>query len=100
MFEGALFFPVTPFAPDDSVNIPILAEHVRRGVEAGAGAVFVACGTGEFHALGPREFASVVRTAVEVVGGRAPVFAGAGGVLPIPASTPGRPRRPALTACC
>ena len=80
MFEGVLFFPVTPFASEDSVDLPILAEHVRRGVAAGAGGVFVACGTGEFHALGPEEFAAAVRTAVEVVGGRVPVFAGAGGV--------------------
>lgn len=83
MFQGVLFFPVTPFASDDSVDLPILAEHVRRGVAAGAGGVFVACGTGEFHALGPDEFAAVVRTAVQAVGGRVPVFAGAGGVLPI-----------------
>src|SRR5690242_5165109 len=83
MFEGVLFFPVTPFASEDSIDLPILAEHVRRGVAAGAGGVFVACGTGEFHALGPAEFASAVRTAVEVVAGRVPVFAGAGGVLPI-----------------
>jgi 5-dehydro-4-deoxyglucarate dehydratase len=83
MFEGVLFFPVTPFASEDSVDLPILAEHVRRGVEAGAGGVFVACGTGEFHALGPEEFAAAVRTAVAVVDGRVPVFAGAGGVLPI-----------------
>ncbi|MGW0860183.1 5-dehydro-4-deoxyglucarate dehydratase [Streptomyces sp. NPDC002690] len=83
MLEGVLFFPVTPFASDDSVDTTKLAEHVRSGVRAGAGGVFAACGTGEFHALGVEEFASVVRTAVEVTGGRVPVFAGAGGSLPL-----------------
>ncbi|MFI0942701.1 5-dehydro-4-deoxyglucarate dehydratase [Streptomyces sp. NPDC021020] len=83
MLDGVLFFPVTPFTPEDSVDLPILSEHVRRGVEAGAGGVFVACGTGEFHALEPREYADVVRTAVAATGGRVPVYAGAGGSLPL-----------------
>ncbi|WP_031513520.1 5-dehydro-4-deoxyglucarate dehydratase [Streptomyces sp. NRRL F-5123] len=83
MLDGVLFFPVTPFTPEDSVDLPILSEHVRRGVDAGAGGVFVACGTGEFHALEPREYADVVRTAVAAAGGRVPVYAGAGGSLPL-----------------
>ena len=41
--------------------------------------MFIACGTGEFHALEVDEFRTVVRVAVEVVGGRVPVYAGAGG---------------------
>ncbi|WP_107415883.1 5-dehydro-4-deoxyglucarate dehydratase [Actinacidiphila paucisporea] len=83
VLDGVLFFPVTPFTAEDSVDLPILSEHVRRGVAAGAGGVFVACGTGEFHALEPREYADVVRTAVAAVGGRVPVFAGTGGPLPL-----------------
>jgi 5-dehydro-4-deoxyglucarate dehydratase len=83
VLDGVLFFPVTPFTSEDSVDLPILSEHVRRGVDAGAGGVFVACGTGEFHALEPREYADVVRTAVAAAGGRVPVYAGAGGSLPL-----------------
>nr|WSX81548.1 5-dehydro-4-deoxyglucarate dehydratase [Streptomyces sp. NBC_00899]WSX82228.1 5-dehydro-4-deoxyglucarate dehydratase [Streptomyces sp. NBC_00899] len=83
VLDGVLFFPVTPFTSEDSVDLPILSEHVRRGVTAGAGGVFVACGTGEFHALEPREYADVVRTAVAAAGGRVPVYAGAGGALPL-----------------
>ncbi|WP_377272252.1 5-dehydro-4-deoxyglucarate dehydratase [Peterkaempfera sp. SMS 1(5)a] len=83
MLDGVLFFPVTPFAPDGSVDLKALADHVRSGLEAGPGGIFVACGTGEFHALHPREYAEVVRTAVEVADGRVPVFAGAGGALPL-----------------
>jgi 5-dehydro-4-deoxyglucarate dehydratase len=41
--------------------------------------VFAACGTGEFSALEPGEYAEVVRAAVAAVAGRVPVFAGAGG---------------------
>jgi 5-dehydro-4-deoxyglucarate dehydratase len=83
VLEGILFFPVTPFAEDGSVDTAKLSEHLRAGIEAGPGGVFVACGTGEFHALDPAEFASVVRTAVRVADGRVPVFAGAGGALPL-----------------
>jgi 5-dehydro-4-deoxyglucarate dehydratase len=83
MLDGVLFFPVTPFARDGSVDLEVLAEHVRTGLDAGPGGVFAACGTGEFHALDPQEYAAVVRTAVEAVGGRVPVYAGAGGPLPL-----------------
>jgi 5-dehydro-4-deoxyglucarate dehydratase len=81
--DGVLFFPVTPFTPDGEVAEDVLAEHVKHGVAAGPGGVFVACGTGEFHALEPEEFERAVRVAVEATAGRVPVFAGAGGSLPL-----------------
>jgi 5-dehydro-4-deoxyglucarate dehydratase len=79
VFDGVLFFPVTPFTESGAVDVDALSRHVGKGVDAGPGGVFVACGTGEFHALEPQEFGVVVRTAVEVVAGRVPVYAGAGG---------------------
>jgi 5-dehydro-4-deoxyglucarate dehydratase len=79
MFNGLLFFPITPYQSDGEVDVTELAAHVKRGVDAGAGGVFVACGTGEFSALEQDEYAGVVRAAVEAVTGRVPVFAGAGG---------------------
>ncbi len=78
-FDGVLFFPVTPFTESGNVDFDVLARHIAKGVEAGPGGVFIACGTGEFHALELDEFRAVVRTAVEVVAGRVPVYAGAGG---------------------
>lgn len=81
MLDGVLFFPVTPFDADGEVDYDRLAEHVERGVAAGPGGVFIACGTGEFHALGLAEFTRIVRCAVDVVAGRVPVFAGTGGSL-------------------
>lgn len=80
--DGVLFFPVTPFGTDGGLVEDVLAEHVARGVEAGAGGVFVACGTGEFHALEPAEVERAVAVAVEATAGRVPVFSGAGGPLP------------------
>ena len=79
MFNGLLFFPITPYQSDGEVDDTELAAHVKRGVDAGAGGVFVACGTGEYSALEQDEYADVVRAAVEAVAGRVPVFAGAGG---------------------
>ncbi|MEU3886562.1 5-dehydro-4-deoxyglucarate dehydratase [Streptomyces sp. NPDC029041] len=76
--SGPLFFPVTAYGPDGSVDLDTFRTHVRRGVEAGAAAVFACCGTGEFHALTPEEFQACVRAAVEAAEGRVPVVAGAG----------------------
>ncbi|GAA4343906.1 5-dehydro-4-deoxyglucarate dehydratase [Microbacterium rhizosphaerae] len=80
-FDGILFFPVTPFDERGRVDEELLAQHVADGVAHGAGGVFPACGTGEYHALSAGEAHSVVRTAVGVVAGHAPVVAGAGGAL-------------------
>jgi 5-dehydro-4-deoxyglucarate dehydratase len=80
-FQGVLFFPVTPFTESGDVDLEALARHISSGVDAGPGGVFIACGTGEFHALEPEEFGPIVRTAVEVVAGRVPVYAGAGGSI-------------------
>ncbi|MCZ4606218.1 5-dehydro-4-deoxyglucarate dehydratase [Streptomyces sp. Lzd4kr] len=75
---GPLFFPVTAYGPDGSVDLDTYRTHVCRGVEAGAAAVFACCGTGEFHALTPEEYEACVRAAVEAAQGRVPVVAGAG----------------------
>ncbi len=82
-FAGVLFFPVTPFTAAGAVDAGTLAEHLRRGLAAGPGGVFAACGTGEFHALDMAEYRQVVSSAVTVTGGTVPVFAGAGGPLPL-----------------
>ncbi|MFG2516937.1 5-dehydro-4-deoxyglucarate dehydratase [Streptomyces sp. NPDC048584] len=76
--SGPLFFPVTAYGPDGTLDLDTYRLHVRRGVETGAAAVFACCGTGEFHALTPEEFELCVGAAVEAAGGRVPVVAGAG----------------------
>ncbi|MGW2346648.1 5-dehydro-4-deoxyglucarate dehydratase [Streptomyces sp. NPDC001661] len=76
--SGPLFFPVTAYGSDGTVDLDTYRTHVARGVEAGAAAVFACCGTGEFHALTPEEFEDCVAAAVEATAGRVPVVAGAG----------------------
>src|SRR5205814_1977569 len=55
---------------------------VATGLANGAGGVFPACGTGEFHALTVDESAAMTRIAVEEAAGSVPVISGAGGPLP------------------
>ncbi|MFJ1601037.1 5-dehydro-4-deoxyglucarate dehydratase [Streptomyces sp. NPDC088261] len=76
--EGPLFFPVTAYGPDGTLDLDGFRAHVRGGVDAGAAAVFACCGTGEFHALTPQEFRDCVAAAVEETAGEVPVVAGAG----------------------
>lgn len=80
--DGVLFFPVTPFDDGGDVDLGTLRTHVGRGLGHAPGAVFAACGTGEFHALDADEHAAVVRAVAEAVSGQVPVFAGVGGSLP------------------
>ncbi|MBT2585493.1 5-dehydro-4-deoxyglucarate dehydratase [Arthrobacter sp. ISL-95] len=80
-FDGVLFFPVTPFAEDGTVDVTLLKEHITSRLPFGPGGVFPACGTGEFHALSLDEVRTVVTAAVEAVAGAVPVVSGAGGPL-------------------
>ncbi|WP_435527607.1 5-dehydro-4-deoxyglucarate dehydratase [Microbacterium aurantiacum] len=79
--DGILFFPVTPFDAADRVDADVLAAHIAGGLAHAPGAVFPACGTGEFHALSEGEAARVVQVATATVAGRVPVIAGTGGPL-------------------
>ncbi|MGO2541333.1 MAG: 5-dehydro-4-deoxyglucarate dehydratase [Specibacter sp.] len=79
--DGVLYFPVTPFAPDGSIDEGNFVDHVRSRLGYNPGAVFAACGTGEFHALSSTEVLQVVRAAVRTADGAVPVIAGAGGQL-------------------
>ena len=80
-FDGVLFFPVTPFTAEGTVDVDLLKEHISSRLPFGPGGVFPACGTGEFHALSIEEVRTVVAAAVEAVAGKVPVVAGAGGPL-------------------
>lgn len=79
--DGVLFFPVTAFAPDGSVDADTVRTHVASGVDAGPGGVFAVCGTGEFHALSLDEYEVALSAALEGTARRVPVIAGAGGPL-------------------
>lgn len=79
--DGVLFFPVTAFAADGTVDAGVTAAHVSAGVDAGPGGVFAVCGTGEFHALSLAEYEVALAAGIAGAAGRVPVVAGAGGQL-------------------
>ncbi|MEV3860507.1 5-dehydro-4-deoxyglucarate dehydratase [Streptomyces sp. NPDC050095] len=78
MASGVLSFPLTSFAADSSLDPDAYRAYLTDKVATRPGAVFPACGTGEFFSLDEDEYRTVVRTTVEVVDGRAPVVAGTG----------------------
>ncbi|AYC41352.1 putative 5-dehydro-4-deoxyglucarate dehydratase [Streptomyces griseorubiginosus] len=78
MARGVLSFPLTSFHDDGTLDPDGFRAHVAAQIATGPGAVFPACGTGEFFSLDEDEYRQVVTVAVEEAGGRVPVVAGVG----------------------
>ncbi|WP_406157360.1 5-dehydro-4-deoxyglucarate dehydratase [Streptomyces sp. NBC_00882] len=78
MARGVLSFPLTSFHDDGTLDPDGFRTHVAAQIATGPGALFPACGTGEFFSLDEDEYRQVVTIAVEEAGGRLPVVAGVG----------------------
>lgn len=78
MAGGVLSFPLTSFHDDGSLDPDGFRTHVAARIATAPGAVFPACGTGEFFSLDEDEYRTVVTIAVEEAAGRVPVVAGVG----------------------
>ncbi|KUO14256.1 5-dehydro-4-deoxyglucarate dehydratase [Streptomyces sp. DSM 15324] len=78
MAAGVLSFPLTSFHQDGSLDPDGFRAHVASRLAAGPGALFPACGTGEFFSLDEDEYRTVVRIAVAEAAGQVPVVAGTG----------------------
>jgi 5-dehydro-4-deoxyglucarate dehydratase len=78
MARGVLSFPLTSFHDDGTLDPDGFRAHVAAQIATGPGALFPACGTGEFFSLDEDEYRQVVTLAVEEAGGRLPVVAGTG----------------------
>ncbi|WP_329409725.1 5-dehydro-4-deoxyglucarate dehydratase [Streptomyces sp. NBC_00704] len=78
MARGVLSFPLTSFHDDGSLDPDGFRAHVAAQIATAPGALFPACGTGEFFSLDEDEYRQVVTVAVEEAGGRLPVVAGVG----------------------
>src|SRR5690242_8984938 len=76
--RGVLSFPLTAFDAGGGLDLEGYRAHVRAQLDAGPGALFACCGTGEFFSLAEDEFAALIAIAVEEAGGRCPVVAGVG----------------------
>ncbi|MEU3844176.1 5-dehydro-4-deoxyglucarate dehydratase [Streptomyces sp. NPDC028635] len=78
MAGGVLSFPLTAFHDDGTLDPDGCRAHVAAQLAAGPGALFPACGTGEFFSLDEDEYRQVVTVAVTEADGRVPVVAGTG----------------------
>ncbi|MBQ0830720.1 5-dehydro-4-deoxyglucarate dehydratase [Streptomyces tagetis] len=78
MAGGVLSFPLTAFRDDGSLDADGYRAHVAGRLAAGPGALFPACGTGEFFSLDEDEYRQAVTIAVREAAGRVPVVAGTG----------------------
>jgi 5-dehydro-4-deoxyglucarate dehydratase len=76
--DGLLFFPVTAFDAEGRFAPGPYREHIEERLASGPGAVFAACGTGEFPALEPEEYERCLEAAVEATDLRVPVIGGCG----------------------
>ena len=77
--SGLLSFPLTDFDAALRFAPAPYAERLEWLQPYGASVLFAAGGTGEFFSLEPREFADVIRVALDTCRGRTPIIAGAGG---------------------
>jgi 4-hydroxy-tetrahydrodipicolinate synthase len=78
VLQGIIPPVVTPFQPDESLDLPRLKSHIDDQLAAGVHSIFVLGTTGEFYAQSESEKQAVAAAAVGHVGGRAKVYVGTG----------------------
>ncbi|QFZ72559.1 5-dehydro-4-deoxyglucarate dehydratase [Streptomyces fagopyri] len=78
MAGGVLSFPLTSFRDDGGLDVESYRAYLTAQLATAPGAVFPACGTGEFFSLDEDEYRAVVAATVEIADGRLPVVAGIG----------------------
>ena len=76
--SGSITALATPFTAAGEIDLPAWQRLLQGQLDAGTRGVVVAGSTGEAAALFDAEYDTLLRTAVEQVGGRIPVLAGTG----------------------
>jgi 5-dehydro-4-deoxyglucarate dehydratase len=76
---GILGFPVAPFNNSGKLDEKALERNVQFLIDEGLSSIFIACGSGEFHALDKGEYQTMIEVALSVVSGKVPVYTGVGG---------------------
>ena len=74
----AVVVPVTPFAPDGSIDTSAYTRVATRMLDGGISVLTPNGNTGEFYALNPAEARQVLETAAKAADGRAAILAGVG----------------------
>lgn len=75
-WHGVFPAVTTHFLPDQSLDLPALAGHLRKLLDGGVHGIIVLGTVGENCSLEPAEKDAVLRTALDTVKGRVPVLAG------------------------
>lgn len=76
---GILGFPTAPLNESGNIDEKALAINVDYLIREGLTSIFIACGSGEFHAISRSEYQTMVEVAIETADGRVPVYTGVGG---------------------
>jgi 5-dehydro-4-deoxyglucarate dehydratase len=76
---GILGFPTAPFNENGSLDEKALEQNIKYLLDEGLSSIFIACGSGEFHAVNKSEYQVMIETAVKTVNGKVPVYTGVGG---------------------
>ena len=76
--KGIIAAMVTSMHDDETLNLEEIRNQVNRQISAGADAVFCLGTNGEFYILSEEEKLTVIRTVVDEVNGRVPVYVGTG----------------------
>ncbi|TBL76336.1 5-dehydro-4-deoxyglucarate dehydratase [Paenibacillus thalictri] len=78
---GILGFPVAPMDSQGRLDLKALEANIQFLLDEGLKSIFIACGSGEFHALSPAEYQSMLEVALSVAKSQVPVYSGVGGNL-------------------
>jgi 4-hydroxy-tetrahydrodipicolinate synthase len=76
--KGIIVPIITPMHEDESINTDVLREQVDRMIDAGIHGIFAFGTNGEGYILNGKEKELVLKTIVDQVNGRVPVYAGTG----------------------
>ncbi|NCB33065.1 MAG: dihydrodipicolinate synthase family protein, partial [Erysipelotrichia bacterium] len=76
--KGIIVPIVTPFNEDESLNLEALRTQIEREIDAGVDGIFCFGTNGEGYVLSGEEKKTVLKTTIESVHGRVPVYAGTG----------------------
>ncbi|MFC0559421.1 5-dehydro-4-deoxyglucarate dehydratase [Halalkalibacter alkalisediminis] len=76
---GILGFPTAPLNENGNIDEKALAVNIDFLINEGLTSIFIACGSGEFHAISRAEYQKMVGIAIETTAGRVPVYTGVGG---------------------
>jgi len=78
--EGIIAAMITPMKEDEDIDLDSLRVLVNRLISAGVHGLFCLGTTGEFYAFTIEEKELIMKTVLEEVNGRVPVYAGTGGI--------------------